>query len=119
MGTNPPQAKELLYDETVCPSEMRNFIWGYLRGSMRSSRKDSCTVTANTFGQLIYSHDGRLLATGGGGVDGTVKIWDANTGELKTSYWADAGGVWDVQFAPDDRVSPRQLWLREAYSVDP
>ena len=48
---------------------------------------------------LVYSHDGKELATGG--ADRTVQVWDAETGRLEGSYQGHSKDVTCIRFSPD------------------
>src|SRR5262249_8432272 len=48
-----------------------------------------------------FSHDGKILATASW--DGTVKLWQVATGQELFTIRSQAGVVWSVAFAPDDR----------------
>jgi WD40 repeat protein/flagellar biosynthesis GTPase FlhF len=51
-----------------------------------------------------FSHDGKLIATGGGAVsDPFVRVWNASTGDLVAEFRA-AGPINDVEFSPDDTM---------------
>jgi WD40 repeat protein len=51
---------------------------------------------------LAYSPDGKLLA--GGCSDSTVKLWDAQTGELKKSLTGHSGAVKSIAFSQDGKI---------------
>jgi tetratricopeptide (TPR) repeat protein len=48
---------------------------------------------------VAFSPDGRRLASASG--DGTVKVWEAMTGQEILSLSGHFGGVWKVAFSPD------------------
>ena len=51
---------------------------------------------------IAFSPDGNLVACGGAGPDGEVKVWDARTGELKFDLHAD-GIANSLAFSPDSK----------------
>lgn len=51
-------------------------------------------------GGLACSFDGRTIVTGGAG-DGTVKLWEAMTGKLRTSLRLSGGGVTSLALSRD------------------
>src|SRR5205807_706867 len=53
-----------------------------------------CAVPA-----VCFSPDGKLLATGG--VEGTARVWEVQTGRLRHTLKAHEGGVGGVAFSPD------------------
>ncbi|RIK28913.1 MAG: hypothetical protein DCC56_14645 [Anaerolineae bacterium] len=71
--------------------------------------------TGNTIRKLIghteainsakYSPNGELLLTSSRYPDNTARIWNANTGELLTSYYGPdlLGGINDASFSPDGK----------------
>jgi WD40 repeat protein len=50
---------------------------------------------------VAFSRSGERLASAG--MDGTIKLWDPNTGALTRTFMAHAGGVRSVVFSNDDR----------------
>src|SRR5256885_14687510 len=51
---------------------------------------------------VAYSPDGRLLASGG--VDSTIKLWDAATGAELRALRGHTSSVWSVAFAPGSQT---------------
>ncbi|WP_345577967.1 hypothetical protein [Nonomuraea rosea] len=55
---------------------------------------------------LVFSPDGRMLATGGQDGDGSVRVWDVATGKAVATFDRGEGGidrVLSVAFSPDGR----------------
>ena len=50
---------------------------------------------------MAYSPDGRRIASASG--DGTVKVWDAATGQETLTLKGHTGGVYGVAYSPDGR----------------
>ena len=57
--------------------------------------------TQNIF-SVMFSPDGRILASGSD--DGTVRLWDANTGIHITTLVGHASSVRSVAFSADGRI---------------
>jgi WD40 repeat protein len=54
--------------------------------------------------QVVFSPDGRFLATAGGDEDRKVHIWEVSTGREVRRFQGHATGVCSVAFAPDGRT---------------
>jgi WD40 repeat protein len=63
-----------------------------------------CTLTGdfNEVSNVAFSPNSTLAARGSG--DKTVRLWDANTGELLRSFIGHNSGVTCVAFTPDGRT---------------
>ena len=51
---------------------------------------------------VSFSPEGQTLASGSD--DGTVRLWDVNTGNLLHTLTAHRGSVYSVSFSPDGRT---------------
>ena len=51
---------------------------------------------------VAFSHDGSILASGGGYEDGKIRLWDSRTGRLWFLFGGHAGQITSVAFSPND-----------------
>lgn len=64
---------------------------------------------------LTFSPDGKTIASGSN--DQTAKLWDAQTGLLKTTLGGHSYGVFDIAFSPDGKtLATVGFRIRERYS---
>jgi WD40 repeat protein len=78
-------------------------LWDAMTGMLRQR----LTGFADRVVALAFSHDGKLLATGGGPAttDGEVKVFDVATGKLVVELKnAHSDTVFGVAFSPDDKM---------------
>jgi WD40 repeat protein len=94
---NPVRAEELL-DE--CPTDRPVWEWNYLK---RQCHADLLTIATShaPIWTLAISPDGRLIATGGVGAEGTLELWNAQTGERVRTLSGHVDAVWNAVFSPD------------------
>lgn len=68
-----------------------------------ANKKEKPLCTLNVNGQvnsLAYSPDGKYIATGSKGLDGTIVLWDANTGAPVSSLKGNSKPVFSLNFSP-------------------
>lgn len=75
-------------DNTAC-------VWSFEDGSQRL-----CVQLDGAVNEAIFSKDGKSIYTGD--ASGSVRIWDANTGELQQRYDFDSA-IWDLSASPDGK----------------
>jgi len=92
------QAMDLL---AACPADLRRWEWYRL---MWASSRRVLTLRGHRgpIMSVAWSPDGTQLVTGGGS-DGTVRLWNAATGEETKSIQAHEGSVMSVTLTPDGR----------------
>lgn len=89
------------HEELVaCPTRLRHWEWGHLE---RRCHVELLTLhgRAGCLRSVAFSPDGKHIASASD--KGTVKIWNATTGQEVRSLQAHAEGVGSVVFSPDGR----------------
>src|SRR5262249_48172074 len=82
-----------------CPMSLRGWEWYYVR---RLCHADFCTFRGHPVNvtSVAFGPDGGRLASASW--DGTVKVWDARTGqEIRTLRGGHSGPIRGVAFGPD------------------
>ena len=82
-------------------ADLRGFEWRYLWQLSRGDELITLRGHTNIVGCAAFSPDGARLATGSH--DGTVRIWNANSGAFITTLNVTTSAVWSVGFTPDAR----------------
>jgi WD40 repeat protein/serine/threonine protein kinase len=93
---------ELLKDQEPSPGQedLRGFEWYYWSNKLQKHHR---TLKGHTgwVQDVAYSPDGRLLASGSRA--GTVKVWDAQTGQEIRALTAHTDAVYRVAYSSDGR----------------
>src|SRR5262249_32868090 len=94
-----------LQDSERCPTDLRDFTWGYLHRLCRRELLTLPTQSAPILAVAI-SPDGRTLATAAGEERratqaGIVSLWDTTTGRQRASLHGITGVVFGLAFSPD------------------
>ena len=78
---------------------LHGFEWYYLQGACHAELVALKGVTL-AVGGLSYSSDGKRIA---GGSAKTLKVWDAQTGQVILNLKGHTDQVWSVAFSPDGK----------------
>ncbi len=114
-AANIPRMRNILERHIPQPGEtdLRGFEW-YLWWRLSHGYRQAIKAHEDNVTSLAFSAEGLLASSSR---DGTVKVWDVNSGTLQTTHREHSGGVKCVAFSPDglmlasgDRESSVVLW---------
>ncbi|MDB4413221.1 serine/threonine protein kinase [Pirellulaceae bacterium] len=110
-GYHPDRSKRVF---APCDVSIWNLDTGERTHALKGNKRDAHSVS--------FSHDGKMIASGG--KDGSIHIWDANTGKLLKT-WPTGSSVLDVVFFPDGKsiastgeAGNVQLWQIESTKIE-
>jgi WD40 repeat protein len=98
LDSNVVRTEELL---AACPPELRQWEWQYLK---RLGQTGFVTFRGHTGEVTGVAFDASGKHVASAGYDGTVKIWDAETGRTIHTLRGHAGRVENVAFSADGRL---------------
>jgi WD40 repeat protein len=90
---------KLFAAEAGNPSESNIDIWEISSGAKKSTLKGAGVITV-----IVFSPDGKVLASGGGVLDNTIKIWDAANGNLLQTLTGHNEQILELAFSPDGKT---------------
>jgi WD40 repeat protein/serine/threonine protein kinase len=98
---DPARAARLLDDETLCPTDLRDFAWAYLRRlCQRDDRVYREHQTANDrLRAVACSPLANFVATAGD--SGRIRVWDPKTGRTWLTLSGHETAVVGIAFSPD------------------
>jgi WD40 repeat protein len=95
LANNVGRTEELL---DACPPELRQWEWRYLKRLCQSGFATFLGHDDEVTG-VAFDAKGKRVASAS--ADGTIKVWDAETGQVLHTLRGHAGRVEDVAFSPD------------------
>src|SRR5262245_10016191 len=81
----------------ACPADLRGWEWHYLRRLFRARHLATLTGHVGAVNGVAFSADGQRLASAG--ADGTVRVWDRQTGKVVQTLHGHEGAVFAVAFS--------------------
>jgi WD40 repeat protein len=98
---NAAQGLAVLEDTEACPADLRDFSWGFYYHLCNRVRL-RLNLGFGTYSCVAISPDGRTLASGH--LDKQVRIWDADTGDLRRVLAGHSARVHTLAFSADGKI---------------